>query len=220
MGFIVETTVTFEDEMYYSLNDIAKLTDLPKDLIRQELEKRHVKHQIMLSTIRVFKGKDIEPIFYKLVEDGRQKTTQRQTYPFLDSNQDYTMNDILQQLGMSKMMFERIYLGVNSLPYTYTYYSQTYYRGLAVNKITNQINQSILPIKPIEVESRIYTKAEIVSALSTTINTFNKVYIRVYGLQPIERKKHQGYKGYVMYDGAQVNAITKDVLRYYGRVLS
>ena len=32
----METTVTFEDEMYYSLNDIAKLTDLPKDLKRNE----------------------------------------------------------------------------------------------------------------------------------------------------------------------------------------
>ena len=34
--------IIFEDEMYYSHNDIAKLTDLPKDLVRQELEDRGV----------------------------------------------------------------------------------------------------------------------------------------------------------------------------------
>lgn len=220
MIHVTTKDVTFEDEMYYSLNDIAKLTNLPKDLIQQELKKRNVKYNLMLGKIRVYEGKRVEPIIQSIIEQGSKQTVEkRRQYKLLEGNRDYNAHQIIKKLNISESMFNTIYLGVNRLKYVKFIEGRPYYKGCAVNRITHQINEGTPPIKPIRVDARTYTKAEILRKLNISIDGFNKTYIQTFQLQPTSIDTHHAYQGYIRYDGNEVNNITETILHYYGRVL-
>lgn len=220
MIHVTTKDVTFEDEMYYSLNDIAKLTNLPKDLIQQELKKRNVKYNLMLGKIRVYEGKRVEPIIQSIIEQGSKQTVEkRRQYPLLEGNLDYNSHQIIKKLNISESMFNTIYLGVNRLKYIKFIEGRPYYKGCAVNRITHQINEGTPPIKPIRVDAQTYTKAEILRKLNISIDGFNKTYIKTFQLQPTSIDTHHAYQGYIRYDGNEVNNITETILHYYGRVL-
>lgn len=212
--------IVFEDEMYYSHNDIAKLTDLPKDLVRQELEDRGVRYNLMLGKIRVYEGKDIKSVIESIIEQGSKKTSSdRVQYPLLKGDEDYNVSQITHELGISEHTFNTIYLGVNPLRYVKVIDGETYYKGRAINRITRNINEGTPPIKANKVEPGTYTKSEIISKLNLSVNAFNKIYVRTFDLKPVTLDEHRAYKGYIKYSGSEVNAITETILLHYGRVL-
>lgn len=214
------TDILFEDDMYYSLNDIAQKTDLPKDIIRQELEEQKVNYRLMLGKIRVYEGKYIEPLM-RPMQNKKSKHIQptHTQYPFLKNDKNYSQSGIMKTLGLSKKMFETIYLGINRLRYAHIVDGVKYYKGHDINCITHHINQGFLPIKPIRLESGHYTKVEVLSKLSIKNYNFNKIYIQTYGLKPTSIENRKSYQGYIIYHSDDINPITQDILNYYGRVL-
>ena len=213
-------TLKFEDDMYYSLNDMYKKTDLPQDLVRQTLIKHNVDYHLMLGKIRVYEGRHIEPLIQSIIEQGSKETSdKRQRYPHLDGDKDYNIKQATKVLGISEHTFKMVYLGINQLKYIKKIDGEDVYKGRAINKITHHINEGIPPIKPIRVEPRIYHKSEIMSKLGITVHAFNRIYIQTFNLNPTHIDDHHAYQGYIQYSGSEVNQITERILSYYGRVL-
>jgi len=203
--------VTFENEMFYSIRDIVKKTNLTHNEIEDRIKQHGLKGQVMLKKIRVYKGNDLQPLFNE----------RKVQYTLLSDATLYPKTLAYKTVGVSADTFDTQYIQVHELKPFKMINKIAYYLGEDINKISDAIDKQKYPIQDITLEDREYPKTELFKALHMSSAYFTKVYETTYGLNPIHTMNGDS-KGNttgrrIMYNGRDVNEITRQILAPYKR---
>ena len=189
------TIEKLEPEMYYSINDLAKLFNCSMNQIMTKLNDKGIKPYNMIGGRKCVFGKTIN---YHFLNKKYQLFTQSEIANELDKHPSYIMSYLIEKYQLKPYKKEGACL---------------YYQGEDINKIIQKANDdrkfSFYP--SLLDDERTYYTAQITQNLKISTNHFKKLYVEQFGLKPINKEDIKGYNHKILYSGYDINRVSKKI---------
>lgn len=202
-----------EPEMYYSDNDLSKILNISLNQLRNILESKKVK-PIKLLNRNVYFGKTINEHIIGKKKNFNQSLKQFNKIPKSLEHTDMCVSDIAHYADVTKAtVLNRIIRDGNIQLLYIDNKNRKFYNAKAINERIDQINSSrenhFYP--NLLDDNREYYITQITQNLKISRERFNELYVRKYGLQPIRTENIKGFNNKVIYDGRDINNISKEL---------
>ena len=207
------TIEKLEPEMYYSINDLAKLFNCSMNQIMTKLNDKGIKPYNMIGGRKCVFGKTINHHF---LNKKTNFDTSKDILKFIPENKKYqlfTQSEIANELGKHPSFIMTCLIEKYQLKPYKKEGSYLYYQGEDINKIIHKINNdrkfSFYP--SLLDDERTYYTAQITQNLKISTNHFKKLYIEQFGLKPVNKEDIKGYNHKILYSGYDINRVSKKI---------
>ena len=202
-----------EPEMYYSINDLAKMFNCSTNQMMNTLDKKGIKPYNMIGGRKCVFGKTINHHF---LNKKTNFDTTKDILSFIPNNKKYqlfTQSEIAKELNKHPSFIKSCLIEKYQLKPYKKEGATLYYQGEDINNTIQQINDdrkfSFYP--NLLDDERTYYTAQIIQNLKISMNHFKKLYVERFGLKPINQENITGYNHKILYDGYDINRISKKI---------
>lgn len=207
------TTTKLEPEMYYSMNDLAKIFNCSVNQMMTAIKDKGITPYTMLGGRKCVFGKTINQHFF---DKKTNFDTSQDPLSFIPENKKYqlfTQTEIANEINKHPTFIMKCLIEKYCLTPFRSDGSRHYYQGEDINNVIQQINNdrkfSFYP--SLLDDERDYYTAQITQNLKISAERFKELYVERFGLEPINKENIKGYNHKVLYNGYEINRISKKI---------